>query len=110
MCIDQEKLKKAITILGVASPDGAEDCAARQDYFVDRLAQAVIDSAKTFQAMIWQPIESALKDGSDLWLLDFDKDFEGVGYFSVDKSAWFDLDGDALNPTYWMHKPLPPMK
>ena len=63
MSIDQKNLIKALTILGVAGPEGMEDCAASQENFVNCLTSAVIRSQDAFQQMIWQPIKSAPKNG-----------------------------------------------
>ena len=42
--VDQAGLIKSLSWLGIAGPDGLEDCAARQDYFVNCLIDAVLKS------------------------------------------------------------------
>lgn len=68
--------------------------------------------------MEWQPIETAPKDGTDVWLfIPDDEPNQAVGYFDVSddeyqfwsyrESLVNEVFGSA-NPTYWMPLPPPP--
>lgn len=68
--------------------------------------------------MEWQPIETAPKNGDDLWLYQQGQEPEQfVGYFCSDGCSYWayrerlvnDVVGEA-NPTHWMPLPPPPSK
>ena len=75
---------------------------------IDAIARAIMAEREAK----WQPIETAPKDWSDLWL--YDPDYEDVldktfeGYFDVDTGMWRHARGVSVTPTHWMHLPTPP--
>ena len=68
--------------------------------------------------MSWQPIETAPKDGTKVWLfIPSDEPQQVVGLFDTwgDHSWWAyadrvlqDITGEAGTPTHWMPLPAPP--
>jgi len=54
----------------------------------------------------WQPIETALKDGSDLVCLAPEYNGHVILFWWAEHGSWFDHDGDRYNPTHW--HPLAP--
>lgn len=62
----------------------------------------------------WQPIASAPKDGSFLLLASVDGD-DGVygvrqGFYETAFASrhWYDIDGEEIEPQFWMPLPAPP--
>ena len=57
----------------------------------------------------WLPIESAPKDGIDIWLYDrqWSPDPQ-IGYWCYHLGSWLSDSGSKLNPTRWQPLPEPP--
>lgn len=54
----------------------------------------------------WQPIETAPKDGSNVFLYCTDRiDHFAIGYYD---EAWFAVGHFRPEPTHWMPLPKPP--
>jgi hypothetical protein len=60
--------------------------------------------------MEWQPLKTAPKDGTQVLLASVDDGGYGVrqGFYepAFGSRAWYDIDGEEVEPHYWM--PLPP--
>ena len=85
---------------GCVSGSSWEDC----DFMHD-------DLTKLFEAAQpkWLPIESAPKDGIDIWLYDrqWSPDPQ-IGYWCYRLGSWLSDSGSKLNPTRWQPLPEPP--
>lgn len=61
--------------------------------------------------MMWQPIETAPKDGTEIvaWIEWLDGASARTGSFLTDGNFWpHDRSSASKMPTYWMPLPLPP--
>lgn len=65
---------------------------------------------------MWQPIETAPKDGARGLLLAKAGEWVGEGYWSDYDDTWREVNnhgtdawGHPLDPTHWMHLPEPPL-
>ena len=53
----------------------------------------------------WKPIESAPRDGTEIWLFDQER---VQGYWNVFTSWWDSDTHEIIDPTHWMPLPQPP--
>ena len=85
---------------GCVSGSSWEDC----DFMHDEIT-------KLFEAAQpkWLPIESAPKDGLDIWLYDRQWSLSPeIGYWCYYLGSWLSDSGSKLNPTLWRPLPEPP--
>jgi hypothetical protein len=61
---------------------------------------------------LWQPIETAPKDGTEVLVLIRAKVIRLGWYFvrSSRTAGWCDENGKAITPTHWMSLPAPPVR
>lgn len=62
--------------------------------------------------MEWQPLKTAPKDGTQVLLASVDDGGYGVrqGFYETAFASrkWYDIDGEEIEPQYWMPLPAAP--
>jgi hypothetical protein len=70
-------------------------------------------SMRSYQIMVWNPIETAPKDGTPMLLCWWQDEADVLpvtsGFWSRLSEHWFsETSGHKCNPTHWMPLPAPP--
>jgi hypothetical protein len=83
---------------------------------IDALRAYIAQNREAAAVSGWQPIETAPKDGSRLWLYwptrnETDRQSVGWWHESVHGCWWMDpADTESEGPTHWRELPAPPQK
>ena len=77
---------------------------------VKMLCKEAFDAGYEAAQPEWPPIESAPKDGDDIWLYDRQWSNEPqIGYWSDTIGSWLSSCGSKMKPTRWQPLPDPPI-